>query len=778
MNFYAHTHPEHPDPSRADRYWEPLFTAFEDESCSWAGYPACEKCKDLDPSHGHLNKVAWWTAKFMQDMFPEGSEDAKTAAEWGYLAGLWHDLGKFAPEWQEYLKRKVDPHIDEVVGKVDHSTTGAQFAIKEGHSILGHILAYAIAGHHSGLLDSKTNGACQTVRLTKEVHSISEAPEQILSARFPQFPEFLAKKRDGYSAAFFTRMLFSALVDADFLATESFMNVSAMGSRNRWRSEILFEIEQLVQLKIESFGVPSPDDIVNLKRKSVVDDCVSVSEESSGLFTLAVPTGGGKTLASLLFAVRHAIKNKQNRIIFVVPFTSIIEQNAEVIRKILGPLQTDDFTPLIEHHASLSPEKETEQSRLASENWDAPIVITTAVQFYESFHACKTSESRKLHNIANSVVIFDEAQTLPVNYLRPCLRLIEELTEHYHSTVVLCTATQPAIHFSEDFPIGLKNCRSIIRDTDALFNALKRVEITHLGTISDRELADELLKREQVLCIVNRRRHAQELFRLLPQDERSFHLSALMCPQHRSEVLERVRSQLKLNEAVRLVSTQLIEAGVDVDFPVVYRSMAGIDSIAQSAGRCNRNGKLNHLGSVFVFDPEAQDKEAYFRETAQVAKQIFELHEDVLGELAVEAYFELYYYKQRGRWDEKQILDQFRLNGTNPSFPFEFKFETVAKNFKLIDEWQQSVIVPFDQRAKQLISRLGNPQIPLTRSLLRALQRYTVQVNPKLIAENESVFEFLRDGQFAALISCELHYSNQFGLTFDESYSGAQSLFC
>ena len=768
---YAHTLP-----GRPEEEWEPLFTPFGNAEDQCQG-KHCEKCQRLEPDHSHLNKVAFWTARFAAEMFTHDSKEANSAHDWGYIAGLWHDLGKFAPVWQNYLQSKTDPHRDEVSGKVDHSTAGAQHAAKI-HPILGHLLGYPIAGHHSGLLDGISNNACQAKRLQKtDLPDQLDAPAAITSQAIPALPGFL--QRDPYSLSFFTRMLFSSLVDADFLATEAFMNPSQAKIRNLTAENALASIASLIDARIDQFGTPTAGDEVNLQRRAVVDDCRAAATQSPGIFSLTVPTGGGKTLSSLSFALRHALAHGHQRVIYVVPFTSIIEQNAEVIRDILAPLETTAFTPLIEHHSSLSPDKESNQARLASENWDAPIIITTAVQFYESLFAAKTSRCRKLHNIANSVVILDEAQSLPVDFLSPCLRVLQELADHYHTTAVLCTATQPAVHFDEaQFPIGLKNCREIIEDTSSLFAALKRVELESLGDITDCSLVQRLADHPQVLCIVNRRKHAQQIFQLLGEADGNHHLSALMCPEHRSRILVEVRARLRDGLPARVISTQLIEAGVDVDFPVVYRALAGLDSIAQAAGRCNRNGKLATPGHTYVFRPEDQRGETYFRETAQIAHQLLDLHPDLLGQEAIRHYFDLYYYQQNPRWDSKDILGHFRLDGNMKSFPFHFDFRTVADKFRLIEDWQVPVIIPYDEKARSLIADLRNPSIPLHRKLLRALQRYTVQIPPRLRDENIRSFEALRDGQFHALVSTDLNYSNHFGLTFDESHCNSQQLIC
>jgi CRISPR-associated endonuclease/helicase Cas3 len=756
---------------------EPLFTSCADsDHCGVVG--TCEACRLLLPDHGHLNKVASMCARFAGAMFQQG-DDSAAASGWGYLAGLWHDLGKFPEEWQAYLLSKCDPHEADVTGKLDHATAGARFAVGK-HWFAGQVLAYVIASHHSGLLDATTGEpgkACLDARLKKrDLPEVGDLPGEITSPAIPPFPPFLG--RDPFSVGFFTRMLFSCLVDADFLATEAFMNPGRREVRNRIPDSALPDILELVEVRIRKFGEPVAEDVVAVQRKRVAEDCRSAASWPPGLFTLTVPTGGGKTLSSLVFALRHAIAHGKGRVIFVVPFASIIEQNAEVIRSIVDPLRTDSFLPLIEHHSNLSPEHDTERSRLAAENWDAPIIITTAVQFYESLFAAKTSRCRKLHNIANSVVILEEAQTLPVDFLSPCLRVLRELSSHYQTTVVLCTATQPAIRQDEkEFPIGLDGCREIIRDTSALFDALKRVEVAPVGRMSDAELAGRLAGHQQVLCIVNRRKHAQVLFSLLGGGEGNFHLSALMCPAHRLEILRAIRGRLRDGLPIRVVSTQLIEAGVDVDFPVVYRSLAGLDSIAQAAGRCNRNGR-HPLCQTYVFEPEDDGGEAYFRDTAQVAKEVIGLYPNLLGEDAIRSYFDLYYYRQKGRWDSKGILeeDSFRMEPQDRSLPLKFQYKTVAEKFRLIDGGHVPVIVDFDGNAHVLIEKLRNPAVPLNRDLLRGLQRYTVQIRESERDRNIRSLESVRDAQFHVLVSRELNYSDEYGLNFDDAEESRKNL--
>lgn len=756
--FYAHTAPG--DCSN----WEPLFTP----ECTALSGGVCAACENLERFHGHLNKVGWWTAKFAETMFSERDQNARASArDWGYVAGLWHDLGKFAEQWQAYLRTRSDIHQDEVAERTDHATAGAQHAVARSE-ILGHLFAFAIAGHHSGLLDTLSDGACLEKRLEKDVAPYQDAPVAILDWRVPQLPAIIAERlRQPIVPALFTRLLFSALVDADFLATESFMNSAQTAMRPKHDPELLVRMLAALESFVERFPVPATD--VDRARSAVYQACLAAGRNTPGLFSLTVPTGGGKTLSSLAFALRHAITHGQQRVIYVIPFTSIIEQNAAVFRSAFASLQQGRNTPVIlEHHSNLDAE-EWETSRITAENWDAPLIVTTAVQFYESLHASRTSSSRKLHNIANSVVILDEAQSLPVEYLRPCLDVLRELSSRYNTTVVLCTATQPAVQRTADFTIGLEGLREIAPDPARLYQTLRRVNIVDRGKLGDATLAKEIAALPQVLVILNTRRHAQALFRLLPESAGNFHLSALMCPAHRAAVLAEVRQRLSVNEPTRLIATQVVEAGVDIDFPRGYRALAGIDSIAQAAGRCNRNGRW--AGSeLHLFRSEHQRSEAYFRETAQAAERVLACQGDPLSLASVEQFFNLYYLQHQcadgPRWDKKDICGSYRLTNDR-ELPFIFQFKRIAETFRLIESDQMAVLIPYDERARSLVDELRNDAIPLYRNLLRNLQRYTVQIYRRDFLANRAQFESLRDDQFHALICPETQYSSRFGLVLD-----------
>jgi len=484
---------------------------------------------------------------------------------------------------------------------------------------------------------------------------------------------------------------------------------------------------------------------------------------------LTVPTGGGKTLSSLAFALSHAQRHGLRRVIYVAPFTSIIEQTAEIFRQVFEPLLKLQWPdPVLEHHSAIDVGEETVASRLASENWDAPLVVTTAVQFYESLFADSVSRCRKLHNISKSVVILDEAQKLPVDFLSPCLMALHELVANYRATVLLCTATQPAVGRREGFPLGLDNIREIVDDRRTLYLQLRRVAVRDLGTVGDEELSRRLADERQVLCIVNTRRHARLLTEQLLPTVDAIHLSAAMCAEHRSQVFRRCRELLAAGEPCRVISTQLVEAGVDVDFPVVFRSLAGLDSLAQAAGRCNRNGRLTE-GRVFLFRSEHGRNEAYLRDTGNVAVQLLgdkgfaPLYEDPLSLEAIEHYFRLYYWEQRQRWDRRQLLDSFKLEQCR-SLPFQFSFRTVATAFRFIEDSGRAVVVPWGEKGKELVEELRRGGESLTRWMVRALQRYTVQI-PSRTWHDAVGSEITLLSKDCAVLACpEVNYSERFGV--------------
>ncbi len=687
----------------------------------------------------HESAVAKRCAMFLKRIHP-------SLDPWGNLLGRWHDLGKYSSEFQTYLftanqilDQLNDVHTAEATGKVDHSTAAAQFA-EETFGNIGRLLSYCFAGHHAGLPDWD-DGIGQSGllhRLQKKIPPWkTNAAADVLSFIFPGRPNFQTLEKNehdiaAFRVAFWIRMIFSALVDADFLATEAFMSPDRLKDRTR-RIEPISELANCLEQSIERIQMQSQDTDVNRIRKSVSEVCLTRSQLPPGAFSLCVPTGGGKTLASLRFALNHAIKNNLDRVIVAVPFTSIIEQNASVYRELFSELGPD---VVLEHHSNLDPATETTTNRLQAENWDSPLVVTTNVQLFESLFACRTSQCRKLHRIARSVIVLDEAQTLPIELLKPTLMALRELLETFDCSIVLCSATQPALDYRDDFRIGLKNITPIIDDASSLHHSLRRVQVEVAGPIDNEELARRLNVLPQVLCIVNSRPHAAAVFeRLDNRDQGCFHLSTRMCAAHRKEILTTIRLRLKNKQNCRVISTQLIEAGVDVDFPCVYRASCGLDSLAQAAGRCNREG-LKKIGHVIYFDAESPPPPGFLRQSAGSAKELLdEFAADLLAPSAIEKYFQLHYWKKKSSWDNFQVLDAI---GNQPS-KIQFNFRQVAERYQFIRDATETILVGWNDIGKKLLRDLEDPHHFIDRNTWRKLQRYTVQLRHQEFAQLLSV---------------------------------------
>jgi len=442
----------------------------------------------------------------------------------------------------------------------------------------------------------------------------------------------------------------------------------------------------------------------------------------------------------MAFALNHAAKHGLRRVIYVIPFTSIIEQNAEKFRESLGPLGVEN---VLEHHSNFDWESDksgddaeatriTEKLKLAAENWDIPIVVTTNVQFFESLFANKKRRARKLHNIAKSVIIFDEVQTLPKEYLKPSLLAVQELVNNYGCTVVFCTATQPALE--RFFPPEVQ-FTELAPEPEALYRFFRRVQIRNLGELSDEDLLDRLNGHEQALCIVNTRRHAKGLYDGL-KGEGKFHLSTLMCPAHRREVLAEIRQRLADGCPCRVVSTQVMEAGIDVDFPVGYRALAGLDSIVQAAGRVNREMKRAH-GEVYVFTPKTafiKRTPDFIAQTGAVARAVLRQHSQAPDSLrAIADYYKmLYTLKSKDDFDARRIVGYFERSMRRP----DFAFKTAAENFNFIQQNTIPVIIPYDDKASKLIEQLNATLYP--NRILRKLQIYTVNIYEREFARLQS----------------------------------------
>jgi CRISPR-associated endonuclease/helicase Cas3 len=707
-------------------------------------------------------------------------------SDFGRVLGKWHDLGKYSLEFQSYLKSQngIDVHGTEITGKVDHSTAGCQFSVSLSHLQIPirFALAYCIAGHHSGLANA-IEGRRITGLLQRFEKSIPEwkiyTPEHLLDSPSLSLPHDVdvsirkawreingntlrSQQRTGLVWAMFVRMLFSSLVDADFLATERFMTPEAAKQRPNYRSSIAdlnVCIDQHIE-KLQSVRVGRLPEI----RRTVLNACQDAAHLPPGLFSLSVPTGGGKTLASLCFAVRHMLfhpDRKFDRIVIAIPFTSIIEQTADVLRGVFSPLNEE---VVLEHHSSVEREEETTRSRLASQNFDAPIVVTTNVQLLESLFANRPSKCRKLHNIARSVIILDEAQMLPIELMEPTLLAIQELVDSYGCTIVLCTATQPAIGRSESFPIGLREVREIIPEPQKLYESMRRTVVSYEGKLTLGQLVEQLSSQRQFLCIHNTRPQASKTFQMLREGgDRArglYHLSTFMCPTHRRNVLDAIRLRLKEGKRCQVVSTQLIEAGVDVDFPVVYRAIAGMDSIAQAAGRCNREG-LFETGTVKVFSLPELPPPGFLRSTASTALTLVDRYaEDLIHPEAIQHYFQVHYWQNQSLWDNKGIL-AMHIDGLRRGM---VDFESIADAYRLIDDRSTPVVVPFNKEARLLINRLRSSD-PVTKPISRCerqqLGQFSVSLFSHVVEKNiGSEFEFAYEGQFVVLLNESLYDSD------------------
>lgn len=703
----------------------------------------------------HLHEVAEMARKFAETF---------GLGRWAYYAGLYHDVGKYSDEFQR--------RILENGPSCDHATAGARELMDANLA-----LSYAVAGHHGGLPDGggladDADEPTLMGRLKREpgerlppyrafARDLGEAlPEDLGTVPSSLTPARMTPKDAEYLLSFATRMVYSCLVDADYLCTERFMrgrgraiaaDTDLPGLRNRLAERLA--------------GFYPPATPIDGLRCRVLDDCLAKARLPKGFFTLTVPTGGGKTLASLAFALAHACEHGMSRVVYSIPYTSIIEQNARVFRDVLGKEN------VLEHHGAVEFDDGAGKSsgllqklRLAAENWDAPLVVTTNVQLFESLHASKPSRCRKLHNLANAVIVLDEAQMLPTKQLLPCLRALVELVHNYGCTVVFCTATQPALNdFIADYGYEATELTS---DVDGLFEALERVTYADAGALDDEELAAKLARERQVLCIVNSRDQARTLYELLADrygEDDTFHLSTLLTVEDRLRAIEEIRDRLRADEPCRLVSTSLVEAGVDLDFPVVYRAKAGLDSLIQAAGRCNRNARRPVEESrVRLFDADAA-----YRVPADIAHKRA-IARNFTGDLTrldtpenVASYFRRLY--RDGDLDGEGVLQLL----SDPSRGLiAIPFRQASENFRMVEDATVPIIVPSPQ-TRPIIKGLRRGEA--SRRSLRRLSRHVVGIyedQAEALLEGGAI-ETLIPGEDVYVLADEGAYDPKLGLTVD-----------
>ena len=667
-------------------------------------------------------------------------------SDWGYACGMLHDIGKYSLAFQDKIKNNSNR-------QVDHSTAGAKACFEKGG--MYSFMSYCIAGHHSGLPDygsSSDPGNAPTLQGRKKKH-IEDCDAYKSEIHIPEIKTLPFDPKHSpdpdFSLSVFIRMLYSCLVDADFLDTEYFMKEGRTQRETGEEPSVLLE---KLKKHVAGWLLNEDTETVNGRRTEILRHCFECGHKERGIFQLTVPTGGGKTIASLAFALQHAVKNQMDRVIYVIPYTSIIEQNAAVFRKILGEQN------VLENHYNVDYEstEELKPMQLASENWDKPIVVTTNVQFFESLFANKSSKCRKLHNIANSVIIFDEAQMLPTDYLKPCIAVMEELVANFGSSIVLCTATQPALSpfFQRKMPVT-----ELCPRVEAQFRFFERVTFQNVGTISEDELIEKLQKEEQALCIVNTKKRAQRLYQKM-KGEGVFHLSTAMHPKHRRRVLDKIRQLVKDGKRCILISTSLVEAGVDLDFCTVYRQLAGVDSMIQAAGRCNREGKRAAQDSfAYLFQFEEKEYVPGQQLQIDVSKMLLSEGEDISSLHGIEKYFEALYHFRGESLDKKKIFEEFKDK--------RYNFAKAAKEFKLIEENTLTVFISREEEAEELLWQIKHQGY--TKSGMRKAGQYCVQLYEndieklqgagmlRLISEDiEDFYELVDSGQYSEEMGLDL----------------------
>ncbi len=677
----------------------------------------------------HLENVSALTAVFSRAFDKED----------GRLCGLYHDIGKYSEAFQRRLCGSKE--------QVDHSSAGAVLLFEKQKLCA----SMCVAGHHAGLADCGTRNDLSDTFMARINHARggeiedcsawkNELPTEIPAGYVP---------RHGIENYFYTKMLFSALTDADWLDTEAYY-------QNHYVSITEPDLE-LLKDRLNKFIDPWWDATseINRRRCRILKEAIAHGEDAPGLFTMTVPTGGGKTVSSMAFALNHAVQYEKKRIIYVIPYCSILEQTQSVFESIFGK------APITAHYSGAEyehPENIEDRRAFSAENWEAPVILTTAVQFFESLFSNKPGKNRKLHNIAESVIIFDEAQMLPIPFLRPCLAGICELIKNYSCSAVLCTATQPAVEpLLEEFLPGYPTTE-LCPEPEQMYQDFRRVTFVDDGALSDEELTERLRRCKQVLCVVNSRRQAQALYHALEAEEGSFHLSTMMIPADRKRVLQVIRRRLRNGEACRVISTSLIEAGVDVDFPEVYRALAGLDSVIQAGGRCNREGKRAPKESkVHVFRTETKAPRM-LEQNISVAARILRQFSEIDSPEAIRAYFQflLYSLKDTKQLDEKEIIPCAE----------QMKFKTVSDRFHIIDGAGYTIYVPVGDGAA-LAEELR--QYGPNRALLQQLGQYSVSVYRQYFDELCQTGALEQISENAGILRNTGLYSPETGLPFEIS---------
>ncbi|MBK8801299.1 MAG: CRISPR-associated helicase Cas3' [Fibrobacteres bacterium] len=785
----------------------------------------------------------------------------------GELIGLVHDLGKYSQAFQAYIQSAAcilnqdedEEYVDAsaLKGKIDHSSAGAQYiwnALSKMGALeerIAQVLALCVASHHSGLIDcldveGGDNFSRRMAKATQKTHldEVGRVADSEILARANELlgnPELvtelrsvigkiLARNRETHKGqhrnaqqqiGLAVRFLFSSLIDADRIDTSNFEHKRIKSYRQNGNySEWPVLIERLER----KLAAMSPTRPIDYLRRDISQHCLDAASRPGGTYTLTVPTGGGKTLASLRFALHHASQRKLDRIIYIIPFTSIIEQNAQAVRDILEPIDVpaDQGKIVLEHHSNITPEQQTWREKILCENWDAPVIYTTMVQLLEALFGAGTRGARRVHQLANAVLIFDEVQTLPIKCTHLFNNAINFLAEQCNSTIVLCTATQPLLHKveAEKGAIRLAEQHEIMPDVHQLFADLKRVGVCDQRKPGGWDVAevaqlalDEKSRAGSCLVIVNTKRAAQAIFeqcRAQVDQSEAFHLSTDMCPAHRKDELTKVRARLASGLPTLCISTQLIEAGVDVDFGVVIRYLAGLDSIAQAAGRCNRNGRPEP-GIVHIINPRPEDekltslpdiakgRDIALRVLDDFARMPQRYADNLFGPMALDDFYRYYFFERKNEMDypvpasafgrddtianllaenSGAVADSHRKHGRVPERLLNQSFMAAAKAFKAIDAPTQGVVVPYGSEGADIIGRLFAAfDVELDGLLLRRAQQFTVNVFPHQLDKLKTAGAILEVKPETRIMTLDpRYYSPQFGLS-TEPVSAMEALY-
>ncbi len=803
-----------------------------------------EKDGEIQYLTEHLDEVSKKTGEFASKI---------GLKEQGELIGLLHDIGKASQEFQDYIKSAVglidqdeDDYVnaEELKGKTDHSSSGAQLiyqhlGVKSTENLfIAQVLSLCIASHHSrpGLIDCISPGGIDTyskrmAKIDEKTHTnevfgkLSDNAKAIITSRLTSeellkntLSQFMGLKSQidsketlSFKCGLLLRFLFSCLIDADRLNTADFEEPALKKLRHYGNYEDWNLLIGRLNKKLEDFDSLG----INSIRQEISQACYDFADKldrPNGLYQLTIPTGGGKTFASLRFALYHADKHKMDRIIYVLPFTTIIDQNADEIRKILEEKDKKGKylnRIVLEHHSNLMPDEETTKQKVLSENWDAPVVLTTNVQVLEALFGSGTRSVRRMHQLANAVIIFDEVQTLPVKCVQLFNMAVSFLVNNCGSTVVLCTATQPLLDKIEpkSRALSITTEQQMIPDTRQLFNDLKRVEVkdeTKVGGWTNDEIKElagrKVVDSGSVLIVVNTKTSAREIYLQCKQirNVETYHLSTNMCPAHRMVVLDQVKACLHNNKPVICISTQLIEAGVDISFGSVIRSLAGLDSIAQAAGRCNRHRERLSPGEVLIINPAEENinriedirigKEKTERLLGEFKENAARLGNNIISPEAIEQYYEYYFYQRAdkmnypvtadspvGREDNlfnlfsvnsSSVEEHKRIKGKYPAIPLKQAFMTAAKSFQAIESLSYGIVVPYGAEGKDIINKLCSVQeLEKQYKLIRRAQRYSVNVFPNVLKRLQDQAVHKVQVVSGILYLDERYYSDEFGLS-------------